>query len=148
MKKIYIVKLSADERSYLVDLSKKLAHASQKRKRAEILVLADVNQASWTDAEIARAVGCRMGTVERVRKNFVLNGLQDTLEHKKRLTPPTPCKLDGEQEVKLIALRLGPPPKGYGSWSLGLLASQVVELGICSEISHETVRRTLKKRYV
>ena len=66
-----------------------------------------------------------------------------TLNSQKRKKPPRPKLLDGEQEAKVIALRLEPPPKGY--WSLRLLASQAVELGIVDRISYETVRRTLKK---
>ena len=59
--------------------------------------------------------------------------------------PATPKLLNGEQEAKLIATRLGPPPKGYANWTLRLLARKVVELGIVESISHETARRTLKK---
>ena len=57
----------------------------------------------------------------------------------------SPKLLDGEQEARIIALRLGPPPKGYSNWSLRLLARRVVELAIVESVSHETVRRTLKK---
>jgi hypothetical protein len=53
--------------------------------------------------------------------------------------------LDGEAEAKVIAMRLGKPPAGYGRWTLRLLAEQVVELEIVPSISHETVRQTLKK---
>jgi hypothetical protein len=53
--------------------------------------------------------------------------------------------LTGEQEAKLIAMRLGPPPSGYGNWSLRLLAQQLVVLEIVDSVSHETVRQTLKK---
>ena len=59
--------------------------------------------------------------------------------------PPVPKLLNGEQEAHIIALRLGPPPKGYANWSLRLLARRVVELAIIESISHETIRRTLKK---
>jgi hypothetical protein len=38
----------------------------------------------------------------------------------------TPKRLDGEQEAQVIAMRLGPPPKGYANWSLRLLARRVV----------------------
>src|SRR5262249_57168144 len=58
---------------------------------------------------------------------------------------PRPKILDGTQEAKIIALRLGPPPAGYANWSLRLLAERVVELAIAPAISYETVRRTLKK---
>jgi len=53
--------------------------------------------------------------------------------------------LDGEQEARIIATRLGKPPAGYANWTLRLLARKVVELSIVGSISHETVRRTLKK---
>ncbi len=67
------------------------------------------------------------------------------LERKQRASPPVPKLLDGEQEAQVIALRTGSPPKGYANWSLRLLARRVVELAIVESISHETVRRTLKK---
>jgi hypothetical protein len=53
--------------------------------------------------------------------------------------------LDGEQEAKIIALRLGSPPKGFANWTLRLLAERAVALEIVESVSHETVRRTLKK---
>ena len=59
--------------------------------------------------------------------------------------PPRPKLLDGEKEARVIATRLGPPPDGYASWSLRLLARQVVELGIVESVSRETLRRALKK---
>ncbi len=71
--------------------------------------------------------------------------LDRTLDGIKRSKPPTPKRLDGEQEAKVIATRLGPPPAGYANGSLRLLACKVVELSIVESISHETVRRTLKK---
>ena len=67
------------------------------------------------------------------------------LERRRRAFPPVPKLLDGEQEAHIIALRTGPPPKGYAHWSLRLLASRVVELEIVESVSHETIRRTLKK---
>ena len=67
------------------------------------------------------------------------------LNGKQRDTPPCPKKLDGDQEAQVIALRLGSPPQGFANWSLRLLANEVVELGLIDSISHETVRKTLKK---
>jgi hypothetical protein len=60
--------------------------------------------------------------------------------------PPTENLLDGKQEAKVIATRLGPTPKGYANWSLRLLARKVVELGIVETVSYETLRRVLKKQ--
>ena len=67
------------------------------------------------------------------------------LDGKNRKEPPTPCILDGEAEAKLIAMRLGKPPAGYGRWTLQLLADELVALEVVEAISHETVRKTLKK---
>ena len=145
MVKKYIVRLSEEERSLLWDVVKKLKGTSQKVQRANILLKADVDGPSWSDAKIAEAFSCRIQTVENVRRRLVTEGLDAVLNRKKRGTPPIPKILDGKQEAEIIALRLGKPPTGFANWTLRLLADQVVELGIVDSISHETVRRTLKK---
>jgi hypothetical protein len=109
------------------------------------LLKADADGPGWNDNRIAEAFGCRRQTVEMIRQRFVECGFQETLDGKKRANPPTEKLLDGEQEAKIIATRLGPPPKGYANWTLRLLARKVVELEIVDAVSYETVRRTLKK---
>jgi transposase len=145
MRKKYIVELTEDERSTLKGIVKKLKGTSQKVKRANILLKADVGGPGWTDARIAEALDCRTKTVENVRQRFVEQGFDVTLNGKKREKPPTEKLLDGEQEAKIIAMRLGTPPKGYGKWTLRLLARKVVELEVADSVSYQTVRRTLKK---
>ena len=145
MTKKFIVRLSQEERDILRKVTKKLNGSSQKVRRANILLMADVNGPNWKDSQIAEAYGCRPQTVENVRRRLVTIGFEETLNGVVRLEPPTPKKLDGRQEAELIALRLGPAPKGYSSWSLRLLARKVVELEIADSISYETVRTTLKK---
>jgi hypothetical protein len=145
MEKKYIVRLSKEERGFLEGVIKKLKTSSQKVRRAHILLKADADGPAWKDRQIAEAVGCTVLTVGNTRRNFVLEGFDVALNRKKRETPPTPKILDGEQEAQVIALRLGDPPKGFANWSLRLLAKQVVELGFADSISHETVRRMLKK---
>ena len=145
MQKKYIVRLSKAERAELRQVIKKLKGTSQKVRRAQILLKADADGPGWTDQRIAEAFECRRQTVETIRQRFVEQGFEITLEGKKRQTPPTPKLLTGKQEAQVIATRLGPPPKGYGNWNLRLLARRVVELEIVESISHETVRRTLKK---
>jgi len=141
-----IVRLSKQERGVLQETIKKLKGSSQKVRRAQILLKADEKGPAWTDDRIAEAFGCRRQTVETIRRRLVESGFQDTLEGKKRAEPPTEKLLDGKQEAKIIATRLGPPPKGYANWSLRLLARKVVELEIVDAVSYETVRRVLKKR--
>jgi hypothetical protein len=145
MQKKYIVRLSKEECNTLREVIKKLKGGSQKARRAQILLKADADGPAWTDSRIAEAFGCRRQTVENMRQRFVESGFQETLDGKKRANPPTEKLLDGEQEAKIIATRLGPPPKGYANWTLRLLARKVVELEIVEAVSYETVRRTLKK---
>lgn len=145
MQKKYIVRLSDQERQELQNVVKKLAGTSQKVKRAQVLLKADVDGPNWTDAKIADAFSCRTKTVENIRQRLVECGFRETLDGKKRQAPPTEKLLDGEQEAKLIATRLGPPPKGYANWTLRLLARKVVELNIAPKMSRMTASRTLKK---
>jgi hypothetical protein len=145
MQKKYIVRLSRKERGVLEAVVKKLKGSSQKVRRAQVLLKADANGPRWTDARIAEAYGCRRQTVEAIRQRFVEEGFEQTLEGKQRAAPAVEKLLDGKQEAKIIATRLGPPPKGYANWTLRLLARKVVELEIVEAISYETVRRTLKK---
>ena len=145
MPKKYVVRLSDAERSELALVVKKLKGSSQKVKRAQVLLKSDADGPGWTDAKIAEAYSCRTRTIEKLRQRLVERGFEETLHGKKRQAPPTEKRLNGEQEAKVIATRLGPPPKGFANWSLRLLARRVVALEIVGAISHETVRRTLKK---
>lgn len=143
MKKKYIVRLSDAERASLEGIVKRLRGSPQKVRRAQMLLEADANGPAWTDARIVEAYGCRRQTVENLRERFVTGGFESTLAGSPR--PPRAKLLDGGQEAKIIALRLGAPPAGFANWSLRLLAERVVALEIAPAISHETVRRTLKK---
>lgn len=145
MEKKYIVRLSKPEREELLEVVKRLKGSSQKVRRAQILLRADVRGPSWTDAKIAEAFSCRVQTVENLRKRLVTEGFEVALHGKPRESPPRQKCLDGKLEAKVIAMRLGTPPKGFANWSLRLLAEQVVELGLVDSISHETIRQTLKK---
>ena len=145
MVKKYIVRLAEEERNELMGIVKKLKGSSEKVRRAQILLKADAEGPNWTDKRIADAFGCRTRTIEKLRERLVTQGFESAVHRKPRLTPPVAKKLSGEQEAKVIATRLGPPPKGYANWSLRLLADQVVALEIVDSISHETIRQTLKK---
>ena len=145
MEKKYIVRLTDEERKVLREVVKKLKGTSQKVRRAQVLLKADADGPNWTDKKIAEAVSCRTKTVENIRQRLVMEGFEIALNGKERETPPRQKVLDGEQEAKVIALRLGEPPKGFANWSLRLLAERVVELEIVDSVSHETLRKTLKK---
>ena len=144
MPKKYVVRLVDVERVMLETLIKTKRIAFQKVLRARVLLKADADGPNWTDHEIANAFDCRTKTVENIRERFVTEGMQVTLngKPKSRVRGKT---LDGNQEAKIIALRLGTPPKGFSNWTLRLLAEQAVSLEIVESVSHETLRGMLKK---
>lgn len=143
--KKYIVRLSDAERKECAEVIGKLKGTGQKVRRAQVLLKADADGPAWTDAQIADAFSCRTKTVENIRQRFVELGFEHTLERKPSPTAGAKKLLDGSEEAKIIAMRLGSPPEGYGKWTLRLLARKVVELEVVEKVSHETVRQTLKK---
>jgi hypothetical protein len=145
MNKKYIVRLSDEERGVCQEIVKRLKGTSEKVKRAQILLKVDADGPAWPDAKIAEAFDCRAQTVESLRKRLVTEGFAVAVERKVRATPPMASRLDGQGEAKLIAMRLGRPPAGYGRWSLQLLADELVALEVVDSICPETVRKTLKK---
>jgi hypothetical protein len=145
MEKKYIVRLTDVERETLRKVIKKQKGTAGKVRRAQIFLKADAAGPNWRDKRIAEAFSCRTKTVENIRQRLVTEGFEIALCGKKRQSPPRLKALDGKQEAKLIALRLGKPPRGFANWSLRLLAEQAVELEIVETVSHETVRQTLKK---
>jgi hypothetical protein len=146
MEKRYRVTLTEEEREGLQKLVSVGKGAARKLARARMLLLADQAEGgpSRADPEIVKALGCGRATVERVRKLFVEEGLEATLQPKPT-TRNYERKLDGKAEAHLIALACGAPPKGRARWTLRLLGDQMVGLGHLDSVAHETVRRTLKK---
>ncbi len=144
MRKKSVVRLTDAEREILTGLLKRQRVAAQKVRRARILLKADADGPNWTDARIAEAFDCRTQSVENLRERLVTEGFEIAL-HGRPKSRVRSKVLDGEQEAKIIALRLGPPPKGFANWTLRLLAEGAVALEIVESVSYETVRRTLKK---
>jgi transposase len=144
--KRYRVTLTAEEREGLGRMISRGTADARKLAHARVLLQADASEGgpNWTDTRIAEAVRVSVRPVERVRQRFVEEGLEAAL-----LPKPSPRiyarKLDGAQEAKLVALACSGPPEGKKRWTLRLLAERMVELEIVPELSHETVRQTLKK---
>ena len=146
MAKRYRVTLTAEEREGLDLMISRGKADARKLTHARVLLHADASEGGpgWPDTRIAEAVRVSVRTIERVRQRFVEEGLEAAL-----LPRPSPRvyarKLDGGQEAKLVALACSGPPEGKRRWTLRLLAERMVELEIVPELSHETVRQTLKK---
>jgi transposase len=145
--KRYVVRLSAEEREQLAALIRKGKSPAQRLLKARILLKADVSEAGdgWSDGRIIKALETSISMVYRVRKQLVEEGLEAVLSRKQRATPAVPPIFDGEKEAKLIALACSKPPKGRARWTLRLLETKVVELGIVDRASDSTIGRTLKK---
>jgi transposase len=143
MEKKYIVDLTTEERSNLEGQLRGGHMSVRKVKRIQILLKADEG---WSDERIAKALDVGLSTVERTRRKFVERGLGGAITNR-RPRREYPRKLDGKAEAHLIALLCGPAPAGYARWSLRLLADELVKIeGVeIEDISHETVRQTLKK---
>jgi len=148
MGKIYVVKLTAEERVELDGVVSKGKTAAWKRQRAQALLKCDQGSAGpgWIDERIAEAYGCTTRCLEKWRKQAVERGPLSLLERKARVSPAVAPKLDGEKQARLVALACSQPPKGRTRWSLRLLAGRLVELRVVDAISHETVRQNLKKK--
>lgn len=147
MKKVFIVRLTDEDRLELRALIRKGKASAGTLIRARILLKA--NQANrgeaWTDAQIAEALEIAPKTVFNIRRRWVEEGLEVALNRKKQKCPSRVRKLDGKAEATLVATCCGPAPQGRARWTLRLLADKLAELETVESISPETVRRTLKK---
>jgi transposase len=146
--KKYVVELTEDERRHLYGLISAGSAPARMLNRARILLKADVGEHSegepLLDREIAPMLETSTATVQRVRERFCRQGLDAALERSApdRIYERT---FDGRAQARLIALACSKAPQGRERWSMRLLAQKAVELGIVQSVSHETVRKTLKK---
>jgi transposase len=141
------VRLSAEQRRELEQLTRNGVHSAKQIMHARILLMADEDHplGRYTDAQISRELGVASKTAARVRQRFVRGGLQQAVQRKRRENPPITPKLDGKAEATLVALCCSDPPAGRAHWTLSLLADELVERKVVVSICKETVRKTLKK---
>ena len=146
--KRYVVELAAAERKALAAITRKGSHRSQKVVNALVLLNCDegeFNARCTTGREIAGVLRISARRVDRVKKRLVEAGLEAALGNRQGRRAKYLRKADGEFEARLVALSCGDPPEGRAQWSLRLLADRAVELGYIDSVSHETVRRVLRK---
>ena len=136
----YIIDLTGDEREGLLDLISKGKPTARKVARAHVLLRADEGV---TDEEIAESLYLSVSRVHRTRQRFVEEGLTAALKEQPRAGRRR--SLTGKQEAFIVALACSTPPRGRRRWTMQLLAERLIELKQVEEISHDTVRRVLKK---
>lgn len=141
MTKKYIVNLSEEERTQLLELTRRGKPSARKVRRAQILLLADEGQ---TDENISSALHVGLSTVERTRKRLVLEGFPAALNERPRVGGRR--KLNAKAEAVLETLAQSQPPKGRKRWTMQLLADRLIELKLVDSISDEAVRKMFKKR--
>ena len=147
MKKVFVVRLTDEDRLELRALISKAKAVARTVMRARILLKANQGEKgeARTDAEIAEALDVAPKTVFNIRRRWVEEGLEAALDRKKQKRNSRARKLDGKAEAKLVATCCGPAPQGYARWTVRLLADKLAELEAVESISPETVRQTLKQ---
>jgi PhoPQ-activated pathogenicity-related protein len=142
----YKVTLTKQEQGELLDIINKGYHSSQLYRTAYVLLNCDEGKYGdkLTGREISRVLKVSMRMIDRIKQRFVEDGFEACLERKAMTVTKLP-KIDGDTEAHLIALSCSQAPKGFTRWSLRLLADKMVELKYVENISHETIRRALKK---
>ena len=149
-RKVYRVKLSSDERKEFEDVAKgkrgQLTIAAWKVQRAKAMLLCDEGDSgpAWADQEIAEAVGATKRSIENWRRKAVSEGPTSVLQRKEQTSRVKPI-IDGETEARLTQIACSKPTNGRSRWSLRMIADRLVELEIVDSVSHETVRRAMKK---
>src|ERR671915_950395 len=139
----YAVDLTAAERAALREILSKNKAKRSTIINAYILLKAD-RSCGWTNADIAAAYEVSTKKVEQLKKRFVEEGFEAAL-YRKPVTNAHRRKITGDEEAHLIALYCSQAPEGQERWTLRMLADKMVELDLIDSISHETIRRTLKK---
>jgi len=134
------VKLKPKERKLLKQFISKGSEKARKITRCRILLLANEGK---TDTQIIEALKVARNTIRTVRFRYVREGLESAINEQPR--PGAPKKFTGRQKAKITAIACSEPPEGRNRWTLRLLADKVVELKMVDSISHQTVKRILKK---
>ena len=136
----YAVRLTPEERENLQRLVRGGKSPARMTTRARILLKTGDG---WAAPQVAGALDVALGAVYRIKQRFTQDGLAGSLWDRRQANRHR--KLDDRGEAHLIALACSPAPEGHDHWTLRLLAGKVVELRLASSMSHEGVRKRLKK---
>jgi len=139
----YAVDLTDTERAELREIISKNKAQRSTIINAYVLLKAD-RTCGWTNADIAAAYEVSTKKVEQLKKRFVEAGFEAAV-YRKPVTNAHRRKITGDEEAHLIALYCSQAPEGQERWTLRMLAAKMVELDMIDSVSHETIRRTLKK---
>ena len=140
----YRVTLTDEERNELRGMVSIGKAAARKLNHARILLFSDESAEGmgWTDQKVQESLGVGTRTIERVRKRFVEESLEQAVHPRPR--PRGAYKMDEKTEEQIVELAKSDPPTGRKRWTLRMIAQRLVVLD-CEDVSHEAVRQVLKK---
>lgn len=134
------VKLKPKERRKLEQLISRGVEKARKITRGRILLMADEDK---TDTHIMETLKVARNTIRQIRSRYIQEGLEAAINEQSRTGAPK--KFTGRQRAKITAIACSKPPEGRSRWTLRLIADRIVEMKVSDEISHQTVKRILKK---
>ena len=142
-KKRQAVHLTTAERDVLEQFVAHGPKSTRAINRARILLLLDEGR---REKELTTILGVSRGTIYNVRQKY----LQKKHAHILDVLHEAPhsgrsIKIDHRVEAHVTMIACSDPPEGYGRWTLHMIADKLVQLTVIDTISHESIRRTLKK---
>jgi hypothetical protein len=148
-KKKYEIRLNGEEKNQLRKISKSQAKgiSEETRKRAKAVLCLDIDgEKPLSPEQTAQKCKLHQETVYGIRKEFVLDGLNQAIYRKKRETPPVEPKITGDVEAHIVAIACSQPPEGKSRWTLQMIVDKVILDGHLESISDTAISNTLKKR--
>jgi hypothetical protein len=143
----YIVKLDNEQRKELEKIIRKKSAKELTKQHAKVLLCLDENgENPLSVAQTAKKCKLHSENVYKIRKQYVIEGIDRVLYRKKRDTPPVEAKITGEIEAHIIATACSVAPEGKKAWTLQMIADKIVLEGLLESISDVSIMRTLKKR--
>jgi hypothetical protein len=137
----YRVTLTSEER--VKTLTKNGKHESRTALFAMAIPLCDNGQADppWTTANINQGLEMSSKTIERMKKLFVEDALDQAMERKVLDRSTRAVKFDDAFEARITALARSEAPEGRLRWTVRLLAEKAVELDIVDVVFPMTIYR-------
>ena len=138
----YEVVLNDEQISFLKALLSMNETTLTIKKRALILLALHKDSGkNLTHRQIAESLDVSISTVHCTVKRFVDLGFDECITIHRNPRQNNVCKIQGDQQARLVQLACSAAPQGHSSWSLQLLRDKAV----IEPVAVETVRSALKK---
>jgi len=148
-KQKYTIKLNDEQRKTIEQISRSKSSKELTKQHAKVLLSLDENGENPLSVE-QTAKKCKLHpeNIYKIRKQYVVEGIERALYRKKRETPPVEPKITGEVEAHIVATACSAAPNGKKAWTLQMIADKIVLDGLLESVSDVSVMRTLKKHNI